>query len=95
MRVDLRTRQVQRGETQIQLTPTEFRLLVTLMHHAGEVVSPDELVKEVWGPQYKEEVGYVRRYIWHLRQKIEPDAENPRFVQNERGFGYRFQEFEE
>ncbi|MDD5468629.1 MAG: response regulator transcription factor [Anaerolineales bacterium] len=95
MRVDLRTRQVQRGETQIQLTPTEFRLLVTLMHHAGEVVSPDELVKEVWGPQYKEEVGYVRRYIWHLRQKIEPDAENPRFVHNERGFGYRFQELEE
>lgn len=93
IRVDLRIRQVQRGETQIQLTPTEFGLLVGLMRHAGKVISPEELVKEVWGPQYRGEVGYVRRYIWHLRQKIEPDPENPRFIHNERGFGYRFQEF--
>lgn len=93
--VNLSTRQVLRGKNQIQLTPTEFRLLVTLMHHHGKVVSPEELVREVWGPQYKGEVGYVRRYIWHLRQKIESDPENPRFIHNDRGFGYRFQVIEE
>lgn len=92
MRVDLRTRQVFRDQTQIRLTPTEFRLLVALMRHAGEVISPHELVQDAWGPQYAGEVGHVRRYIWHLRQKVEPDPENPRFIHNERGFGYRFQD---
>jgi len=45
----------------------------------------------VWGPQYASEIGFVRRYIWHLRQKIEPDPEHPRYLHNERGFGYRFE----
>ncbi len=89
--VDLRTYQVWRKDELIALTPTEFKLLVVLMTRAGEVVSPEEIVREVWGPQYAGEVGHVRRYVWHLRKKIEPDPENPRFVHNERGFGYRFQ----
>lgn len=89
--IDPRTRQVSRGEVIIALTPTEFKLLAALANRVGEVVSPEELVKEVWGPQYAREVGHVRRYIWHLRQKIEPDPESPLYVHNERGFGYRFQ----
>ncbi len=89
--IDLRTRHVIRGEELISLTPTELKLLTALMKRAGEVVSPEELVREVWGPQYAGEVGHVRRYIWHLRNKIEPDPENPCYVHNERGFGYRFQ----
>jgi two-component system KDP operon response regulator KdpE len=60
------------------------------MRHAGDIVSPRDLVKEVWGAQYANEIGHVRRYVWHLRQKIEPDPENPRFIFNDRGFGYRF-----
>jgi DNA-binding response OmpR family regulator len=44
----------------------------------------------VWGAQYASEIGHVRRYVWHLRQKIEPDPENPRYIHNDRGFGYRF-----
>ncbi|MDH3944610.1 MAG: response regulator transcription factor [Anaerolineae bacterium] len=91
LRIDPRTRQVSRGEVIIALTPTEFKLLAALANRVGEVVSPEELVKEVWGPQYAREVGHVRRYIWHLRQKIEPDPESPLYVHNERGFGYRFQ----
>jgi len=91
LRVDLRTRQFWRGDERIGLTPTEFKLLVILMQQTGNVVSPEELVREVWGPQYAGEVGHVRRYIWHLRQKIEPDPENPQYLHNERGFGYRFQ----
>ncbi len=91
LRVDTHTRQVWRGEIHIALTPTEFKLLVALMNRAGEVLSPEELVREVWGPQYAGEVGHVRRYIWHLRKKVEPDPETPRYIHNERGFGYRFQ----
>ncbi len=90
LEVDLPSKIVTRGADVIKLTPTEFNLLVVLMDHVGEVVSPEDLVKEVWGPQYADEVGNVRRYIWHLRQKIEQDPEHPRYIHNERGFGYRF-----
>jgi len=90
LKIDLRTRQLWRGDQLIALTPTEFKLLVTLMRRIGEVVSPEKLVREVWGPQYAGEVSHVRRYIWHLRKKIELDPDNPGYIHNERGFGYRF-----
>lgn len=90
LEVDMRLKRVWRDGLPLALTPTEFRLLVTLMHHRGDVMSPKDLVKEVWGAQYANEIGHVRRYIWHLRQKIEPDPENPRYIHNDRGFGYRF-----
>ncbi len=90
LEVDLAARRVTRAGEIISLTPTEFKLLVTLMRHAGEVISAEDLVRAVWGPQYASEVGFVRRYIWHLRQKIEPDPGQPRYIHNERGFGYRF-----
>ena len=90
LEVDLRLKRVRRNGQLLTLTPTEFKLLVALMRHAGDVVSPKELVKEVWGAQYANEIGYVRRYVWHLRQKVEPDPENPRYIYNDRGFGYRF-----
>lgn len=90
LEVDIRLKRVWRDGQPLALTPTEFKLLVSLMRHTGEVVSPKELVKDVWGAQYASEVGDVRRYVWHLRQKIEPDPENPRFIYNDRGFGYRF-----
>ena len=60
------------------------------MRRAGEVISAEGLVREVWGPQYKEEIGFVRRCVWRLRQKVEKDPENPQYIHNERGFGYRF-----
>ena len=47
---------------------------------------------EVWGAEYAEETGYVRRYIWHLRRKLEPDPANPRYILNERNIGYVFPE---
>ena len=90
LEVDMRLMRVRRNGQLLTLTPTEFKLLVALMRHAGDVVSPKELVKEVWGAQYASEIGYVRRYVWHLRQKVEPDPENPRYIHNDRGFGYRF-----
>ncbi len=90
LQVDLATRRVTRDGEPVPLTPTEFKLLTVLMRRAGEVVSPEELVKEVWGPQYANEIGFVRRYVWHLRQKVEKDPENPQYIHNERGFGYCF-----
>ena len=89
--VDLGTKHVWRGDEMIHLTPTEFKLLVVMMQRPGEVITPEVLVNEVWGEQYADDIGYVRRYIWHLRKKMEPDPENPRYIHNERGFGYRFQ----
>ncbi|RME45171.1 MAG: DNA-binding response regulator [Chloroflexi bacterium] len=88
--LDRKTRVAIRGDETIELTPTEFLLLSVLMERAGEVISPEELVSEVWGPDYADATGYIRRYIWHLRQKIEPDPANPTYIVNERGFGYRF-----
>jgi DNA-binding response OmpR family regulator len=88
--LDLAARRVWRGKEAITLTPTEFKLLAALMQHAGEVLSPQELVREVWGEQYANDVGYVRRYIWHLRRKIELDPNQPQYIHNEHGFGYRF-----
>jgi len=90
LEIDLSTKRVRRDGELISLTPTEYKLLVALMRRAGDVVSPEDLVSEVWGQQYTGEIGHVRRYIWHLRKKIEPNPELPRYIHNERGFGYRF-----
>ncbi|MBI4760245.1 MAG: response regulator transcription factor [Chloroflexota bacterium] len=91
LQVDFASRRVTRDGEPIPLTPTEFKLLTVLMRRPGEVISAEELVREVWGPQYANEIGFVRRYVWHLRQKVERDPENPQYIHNERGFGYRFQ----
>lgn len=91
LKVDFATRRVTRNGELVALTPTEFKLLVALMSHPHEVISAEELVREVWGPQYANEIGFVRRYIWHLRQKVEVDPENPKYIHNERGYGYRFE----
>lgn len=91
LKVDFATRRVTRDGELIPLTPTEFKLLTALMRRPGEVISAEELVREVWGPQYANEIGFVRRYVWHLRQKVEKDPENPQYIHNERGFGYRFE----
>ena len=92
LKVDFSVRRVTRDGELIALTPTEFKLLVALIRHPHDVISAEDLVREVWGPQYANEVGFVRRYIWHLRQKVEVDPENPKYIHNERGYGYRFGE---
>jgi len=91
LQVDMASRRVVRDGQTINLTPTEFNLLVALMRRKNEVLSNEELARQVWGPQYANEAGFVRRYVWHLRQKLEVDPEAPRYIHNERGFGYRFE----
>lgn len=88
--VDLNSHRVRRGGKLVGLTPTEFRLLVALMESPGHVLSARELVTKVWGPEYADETGYIRRHIWHLRQKLEDNPDQPRYVHNERQVGYYF-----
>ncbi|MFZ5917862.1 MAG: response regulator transcription factor [Chloroflexota bacterium] len=76
----------------IDLTPTEFRLLSILVHHAGKVVPHRVLLSHVWGEEYSNEVHYLKLYIRYLRQKLEDVPSNPRYILTEWGIGYRFRE---
>ncbi len=90
LEVDTVRHRVLRAGQLVELTPTEFSILVTLMREPGRVLSAREIVTSVWGAEYMEETGYIRRYVWHLRQKLEVDPHVPRYVLNERGIGYVF-----
>lgn len=74
----------------VNLTPIEFRLLLTLARHKGRVLPHSYLLTEVWGSEYLSELNSLRLYISYLRRKIEKDPENPRFIHSEWGVGYRF-----
>ena len=74
----------------VDLTPTEFSLLEYLMRNAGKVLPHRAILQNVWGPEYGQEAEYLRVYIGRLRQKIEPDPNNPKYLHTERGVGYSF-----
>ena len=76
----------------IDLTPTEFKLLSCLVRNEGRVLPHRYLLTEIWGPEYAEEVDYIKLYIRYLRLKIEEDPSNPIYIQTEWGVGYRFSE---
>ena len=76
----------------VPLSPTEFRLLTTLAEHAGEVIPSKALIARVWGNQYAGETHYLRLYIRYLRQKLEDDPSNPRYIVNRWGAGYSLEE---
>lgn len=77
----------------IKLRPTERRLLYNLVENAGWIVPHEALVSKVWGPEYRDDRSLLRLYINYLRDKIEPDPSNPRYIFTERGVGYRFVDF--
>lgn len=81
-----------RGE-KVQLRPTEFRLLYHLVTNPGVVLSHETLLSRVWGPEYRDASHYVRLYINYLRQKLEEDPSNPRYILTERGVGYKFVDY--
>lgn len=85
-----RHRVVVRGEV-VDLTPTEFNLLLYLMKHAGKVLDHRAILQHVWGTEYGEEAEYLRVYVGKLRQKIETDPLNPHYLHTEHGIGYRFE----
>jgi len=88
--IDLRTHAVQRGGQPIDLTPTESRLLMYLVSRRGRIVPHRELLVNVWGPEYAEEVKYLSVYIRYLRQKIEDDPSDPHYIRTRWKVGYYF-----
>jgi len=89
VRVDLAARRVLRDGADVHLTPIEYRLLATLIRHAGKVCTHRQLLAEVWGPSHVEQGHYLRIYMAQLRHKLEDDPTNPRFLRTEVGVGYR------
>ncbi|MFQ3661437.1 MAG: response regulator transcription factor [Chloroflexaceae bacterium] len=92
--IDFARREVLVDGKRVNLRPTEYRLLYHLVQNAGYVQTHEMLLTKVWGPEYREESHYLRLYITYLRQKIEEDPANPRYILTERGVGYRFVDFE-
>lgn len=88
--IDVDSHHVTKGGKPISLTPTEFRLLQTLAENAGRVLTHQQLLDQVWGYDSAEDTGYIKRYIWYLRRKLENDPERPQHILTERGFGYSF-----
>jgi two-component system KDP operon response regulator KdpE len=93
LEVDFNRREVLVNGERVKLRPTEYRLLYHLIENAGWTVPHDQLLAKVWGYEYRDEAHYVRLYINYLREKIEEDPSNPRYILTERGVGYRFIDF--
>jgi two-component system, OmpR family, KDP operon response regulator KdpE len=89
IRIDLAARSVTRDGEEIRLTPTEYRLLATMVRHAGKILTHSLLLKEVWGPGAQSQNHYLRVYINQLRHKLEPDPSRPELILTEPGVGYR------
>ena len=87
--VDLETRTARRGDSEVRLTPIEFRLLGCLARHLGMVVTHRQLLTEVWGPSHHQDTHYLRIYMKQLRTKLEADPVRPRHLMTETGVGYR------
>ena len=87
--IDLTQRSVAVDGKQVQLSPKEYRLLQVLAQHAGNVVTHQHLLKEVWGIAHADDAHYLRIFVRKLRKKIERDATQPRILTTELGVGYR------
>jgi two-component system, OmpR family, KDP operon response regulator KdpE len=89
LRIDVANRDVRLGEERLKLTPHEFDLLRVLAQNEGKLLTHRTLLREVWGPAYQVEAHYLHVYVSHLRRKIEPDPQSPRYLLTEPRAGYR------
>jgi len=89
LHIDLARRRVLLQGAEVHLSPIEYRLLATLVRHAGRVVTQRQLLREVWGPNAEGQAHYLRVYMAHLRRKLEKDAASPQHLLTEPGVGYR------
>jgi two-component system KDP operon response regulator KdpE len=89
LRVDLVKHLVTLQGTEVHLSRKEYDILAFLVAHAGRVVTHQQLLRAIWGRAYAAEVQYLRVYIRQLRQKIEPNPTQPRYILTESGIGYR------
>ena len=89
--VDLARRRVTVGDQPVHLTPLEYKLLKTLVEHAGRVLTHRQLLERVWGPAHVGQSQYLRVYMAQLRRKIEQDPARPELLKTETGVGYRLE----
>jgi two-component system KDP operon response regulator KdpE len=93
LKLDFDRREIWLDGKLIKLRPTEYRLLYHLVQNAGWVLTYDQILSKVWGYEYRDEPHYVRLYVNYLRQKLEKDPANPKYILTERGVGYRFVDY--
>lgn len=89
LRIDIVHRRVYSFGAEVHLTPTEYKLLLQLVRHAGKVLTHRHLLTEVWGAAYADENHYLRVYMGQLRHKLEANPAQPQLIINEAGVGYR------
>jgi len=87
--IDLAAKTVVTAGGTVRLTPTEWQMLERLARHPGRLVMQDQLLTSIWGPHHQHQTHYLRIYMSHLRQKLEPDPSRPRYLITEPGMGYR------
>ena len=88
--IDLRANAVYKRGERVSLAPREAKLLGCLVRNAGRVVPHEALLADVWGPGYEREISYLSLYVCYLRQKLEDDPRNPRYIHTRHGIGYCF-----
>jgi len=88
--IDFVQRTVTKAGQSVNITPTEYRLLTALTRIPGKMMTQSALMKEVWGPNFKDSTHYLRIYVGHLRRKLENDPSQPKHLITETGVGYRF-----
>jgi DNA-binding response OmpR family regulator len=93
LRMDFGRREIWLDDQLVKLRPTEYRLLYHLVQNAGWVLTYDQILSKVWGYEYRDEPHYVRLYVNYLREKLEKDPANPKYILTERGVGYRFVDY--
>jgi two-component system KDP operon response regulator KdpE len=93
--VDLTRRVVTVDGEEVRLSRKEYEVLRTLVKHAGKVITHQQLLREVWGPAHVNETQYLRVYVGQLRQKIERDPTQPRYIITEAGVGYRLRQLDD
>ena len=93
LKIDFGRREIWVEGNLVKLRPTEYRLLFHLVQNAGWVLTYDQLLTKVWDYEYRDEPHYVRLYVNYLRQKLEENPSEPKYILTERGVGYRFVDY--
>jgi DNA-binding response OmpR family regulator len=87
--INFDNREVTKNGQPVKMTPTEYNLLFLLARNAGHVLTFENLLDKVWGPEYRDQLDYLKTYVSRLRKKLEGTPERPRLILTERGLGYR------
>ena len=87
--INFDNREVTKNGQPVKMTPTEYNLLFWLARNAGHVLTFENLLDKVWGPEYRDQLDYLKTYVSRLRKKLEDNPERPRLILTERGLGYR------